>query len=112
MQPDVCSSSSSLNLSTLLLDESAAARKRTLNLSHSTLPFARDNHQGNSRVSMPAKPQPPHTQVRTHAHTVPQKAVKHLHNVETRSYCPDQTFLKSKFQCRDDDSEFKYTFRD
>ena len=31
---------------------------------------------------------------------------KHLHNVETRFYCP-QTFLYLDFQCRDDVSELK-----
>ncbi len=38
-------------------------------------------------------------------------ALKHLHNVETRFYCP-QTFLYLDFQCRDDVSELKQTFRD
>ncbi len=37
--------------------------------------------------------------------------IKHLHNVETRFYCP-QTFLHLDFQCRDDVSELKYMFRD
>ena len=32
--------------------------------------------------------------------------LKHLHNVETRFYCP-QTFLSLDFQCRDDVSELK-----
>ena len=32
--------------------------------------------------------------------------LKHLHNVETRFYCP-QTFLYLDFQCRDGVSEFK-----
>ena len=37
--------------------------------------------------------------------------LKHLHNVETRLYCP-QTFLSSDLQCRHDVSGLKYTFRD
>ncbi len=32
--------------------------------------------------------------------------LKHLHNVETRFYCP-QAFLSLDFQCRDDVSELK-----
>ncbi len=32
--------------------------------------------------------------------------LKHLHNVETRFYCP-QTFLRLGCQCRDDVSELK-----
>jgi len=37
--------------------------------------------------------------------------LKHLHNVETRFYCP-LTFLSLDFQCRDDVSELEETFRD
>jgi len=33
-------------------------------------------------------------------------SLKHLHNVETRFYCP-QTFLSLDSQCRDDVSELK-----
>jgi len=40
-----------------------------------------------------------------------QQELKHLHNVETHLYCP-QTFLYLDFQCRDDVSEWKQTFRD
>ena len=36
---------------------------------------------------------------------------KHLHNVETRVYCP-QMFLSFEFQCRDGVSELYYTFWD
>ena len=37
--------------------------------------------------------------------------LQHLRNVETRLYCP-QAFLSLDFQCRDDVSEVKQTFRD
>ena len=37
--------------------------------------------------------------------------VKHLHNVDTQLYCPP-TFLSLDFQCSDDVSELKQTFRD
>ncbi len=37
--------------------------------------------------------------------------LNHLHKVETRFYCP-QMFLYLSFQCGDDVSELKYTFRD
>ena len=37
--------------------------------------------------------------------------LKHLHNVETRLYCP-HTFLNLDFQCRDGVSKVKWTFWD
>ena len=50
------------------------------------------------------------TSVQHHASCVQlvrtQWLLKHLHNVETRFYCP-QTFLYLDFQCRDDVSEIK-----
>ncbi len=40
------------------------------------------------------------------AFTCCKSVLKHLHNVETRFYCP-QMFLSLDFQCRDDVSELK-----
>jgi hypothetical protein len=42
-------------------------------------------------------------------HTVLSSSLTHLHNVETRVYCPQ--FLSLDSQCRDDVSESKWTFR-